>query len=213
MVKTVVDPKICILTCPFEPPKPKTKHTLEVKSAADYKKLYEIEQNYFRDMVKKVKDSGATLVLCQWGFDDEANHLLMQNELPSVRWVGGVEIELIAIATGSRIIPRFAEITEEKLGKAAFAKEIEFGSTNDHIIIIEGCSKSKAVTILVRGGSKTVVDECHRCLHDALCVVRNLILDNTVVCGGGSAEISCSNAINKEADKVVILIIHFFLFY
>lgn len=45
-------------------------------------------------MVKKVKDSGATLVICQWGFDDEANHLLYQNELPAVRWVGGVELEV-----------------------------------------------------------------------------------------------------------------------
>lgn len=38
-----------------------------------------MEQNYFVDMVKQVKDSGANLVLCQWGFDDEATHLLMQN--------------------------------------------------------------------------------------------------------------------------------------
>jgi chaperonin GroEL (HSP60 family) len=43
---------------------------------------------------------GATLVICQWGFDDEANHLLMHRNLPAVRWVGGVELELIAIATG-----------------------------------------------------------------------------------------------------------------
>ena len=41
------------------------------------------------------------------GFDDEANHLLLQRELPAVRWVGGPEIELIAIATGGRIVPRF----------------------------------------------------------------------------------------------------------
>ena len=43
--------------------------------------------------------AGATLVICQWGFDDEANHLLMHRDLPAVRWVGGVELELIAIAT------------------------------------------------------------------------------------------------------------------
>ena len=59
------------------------------------------------DMVKQVKDSGATIALCQWGFDDEANHLLLQNELPAVRWVGGVDIELVAMATGARNIPRF----------------------------------------------------------------------------------------------------------
>ena len=44
-------------------------------------------------MIKQVKDTGANLALCQWGFD-EANHLLLQNELPAVRWVGGPEIEV-----------------------------------------------------------------------------------------------------------------------
>lgn len=110
-----------------------------------------------------MQDVGATLVICQWGFDDEANHLLMHRNLPAVRWVGGVELELIAIATGlsclsfstldvmhlfilidrigqlfwilqlclvylpsnngvgifvgGRIVPRFQELTPEKLGK------------------------------------------------------------------------------------------------
>ena len=92
MDKEISDAKICILTCPFEPPKPKTKYTVDIKNAEAYKKLYDHEQEYFKDMVKRVKDSGANLVICQWGFDDEANHLLMQNKLPSVRWVGGTEI-------------------------------------------------------------------------------------------------------------------------
>lgn len=42
----------------------------------------------------QIKDTGANLAICQWGFDDEANHLLLQNELPAVRWVGGPEIEV-----------------------------------------------------------------------------------------------------------------------
>jgi len=45
-------------------------------------------------MCFKVKDAGATLAICQWGFDDEANHLLLQRQLPAVRWVGGPEIEV-----------------------------------------------------------------------------------------------------------------------
>lgn len=64
MQKEIKDAKICILTCPFEPPKPKTKHGLEIKSADDYNKLYNMEQQYFKDMVAKVKDSGANVVLC-----------------------------------------------------------------------------------------------------------------------------------------------------
>jgi T-complex protein 1 subunit epsilon len=44
MIKEVNDAKVVILTCPFEPPKPKTKHGLEIKSAEDYEKLYKMEQ-------------------------------------------------------------------------------------------------------------------------------------------------------------------------
>merc|ERR1719313_1276185 len=82
-------------------------------------------------MVQKVKESGANVVLCQWGFDDEANHLLMHNGLPAVRWVGGVEIELLAIATGARIIPRFEELSTEKLGTCGVIKEMNFGTSSD----------------------------------------------------------------------------------
>merc|ERR1712166_190059 len=39
MDKEIKDAKVCILTCPFEPPKPKTKHGIEIKSVADYEKL------------------------------------------------------------------------------------------------------------------------------------------------------------------------------
>ena len=202
MAKEVEDAKICILTCPFEPPKIKTNHTLKVKNAEDYKKLYEMEQKYFVDMVQKVKESGANLVLCQWGFDDEANHLLMQNNLPAVRWVGGVEIELIAMATGARIIPRFSEISPEKLGRAGKVKEMSFGTSSDKMIQIEGCSQKKAVTILVRGGSRVIIDEAMRCLHDAICVVRNMIKNQRVVPGGGASEIAAGIAVTRASDRV-----------
>ena len=162
MEKEILDAKICILTCPFEPPKPKTKYNVDIKSAEAYKKLYEHEQEYFKEMVKNVKDSGANLVICQWGFDDEANHLLMSNNLPAIRWVGGTEIELLALATGGRIIPRFCEIKEEKLGRARIVRELSSGTENDKMIVIEDCQVNKAVTIVVRGGSSIIVDEAKR---------------------------------------------------
>eukprot|EP00479_Gromia_sphaerica_P008093 TRINITY_DN294_c0_g1_i4.p1 TRINITY_DN294_c0_g1~~TRINITY_DN294_c0_g1_i4.p1 ORF type:complete len:262 (-),score=64.65 TRINITY_DN294_c0_g1_i4:163-873(-) len=153
-------------------------------------------------MVDKCKDSGADLVMCQWGFDDEANHLLLQKDMPAVRWVGGVELELLAIATGARIIPRFEELSPEKLGVAGSITEIEFGTTSDRMLKVEDCPTSKTVTIFVRGGNKMIVDEAKRSIHDAICVVRNLIRDNRIVYGGGSAEISCSLALKEEAEKI-----------
>ncbi|XP_073411824.1 T-complex protein 1 subunit epsilon isoform X3 [Dendrobates tinctorius] len=139
MPKEVNDAKIAILTCPFEPPKPKTKHKLDVTSIDDYKSLQKYEKEKFLEMVKQIKDTGANIAICQWGFDDEANHLLLQNGLPAVRWVGGPEIEII--------------------------------------------------------------EEAKRSLHDALCVIRNLVRDSRIVYGGGAAEISCALAVSQAADK------------
>lgn len=202
MPKVLKDVKLAILTCPFEPPKPKTKHKLDVTNVEDYRKLRQYEAEKFEEMVKQVKDAGCTLAICQWGFDDEANHLLLQRELPAVRWVGGPEIELIAIATGGRIVPRFQELSADKLGKAGLVREISFGTTKDRMLVIEECLNSKAVTIFLRGGTKMIVDEAKRSMHDALCAVRNLVRDNRVVYGGGAAEISCSIAVSKKADNI-----------
>ena len=94
MPDQVKDAKMAILTCPFEPPKPKTKHKLDITSVEEYQKLQAYEKDKFTEMIKKVKDTGANVVICQWGFDDEATHLLLQNNLPAVRWVSGPEIEV-----------------------------------------------------------------------------------------------------------------------
>lgn len=197
--------KLAILTCPFEPPKPKTKHKLDITSVEDYRQLRKYEIEKFEKIVQTVKDAGANLVICQWGFDDEANHLLLQKELPAVRWVGGPEIELIAIATGGRIVPRFEELTPEKLGKAGVVRELSFGTTREKMLVIEECENTKAVTVFIRGGNKMIVEEAKRSLNDAICVVRNLIKDNRIVYGGGASEIACALAVSEEADKITSL--------
>jgi T-complex protein 1 subunit epsilon len=129
---------------------------------------------------------------------------------------------LIAIATQGRIVPRFEDLTAEKLGKAGIVREVSFGTTRDKMLVIEECANSRAVTIFVRGSNKMVsrpasfplrfliiigqiVDEAKRALHDAICVVRNLVVDNRVVYGGGAADISCAIAVSKAADEVRLL--------
>lgn len=211
MPKVVNNAKIAILTCPFEPPKPKTKHKLEISDVDEFKNLQEYEKNQFLNMIKAIKECGANLVICQWGFDDEANHLLLANELPAVRWVGGGDIEAIAIATKGLIVSRFEDLSPEKLGHADKVYEMEFGTTRDKMIIIENnptsvstdsrTTKVNTVTNLIRGSNKMIVDESIRSLHDSLCVVRNLIKDNRVVYGGGAVETACSLKISSEADK------------
>lgn len=47
-----------------------------------------------------------------------------------------------------------------------------------------------------------IVDEAIRSLHDALCVVRNLIKTPRIVFGGGAPELACNIAVSAAADHI-----------
>ena len=111
-----------------------------------------------------------------------------------------MELELIAIAIGGRIVPRFRELTPEKMGKASLVREKSFGTTKDRMLYIERCANSRVVTIFVSDGNKMIIEETKRSIHDALCMARNIVRNNFIVYGGGSAEISCSIAVGAAVD-------------
>jgi len=82
-------------------------------------------------------------------------------------------------------------------------RELTFGTTKDRMLVIEECHNSRAVTILIRGSNQMIIAEAKRSLHDALCIVRNLVTSSRIVYGGGAAEISCAIAAQAQADKVM----------
>lgn len=198
MLKEHQNPKIVILSCAFELPLPMKKRKLHITSDADMQKLLEEEQDCFCEMVTLVKESGADLVICQWGVNDAANHLLHRNEIPVIRWVNGVDIERIAVATGGRIVPKLEEITPTKFGTCGIVREVSFATANDRLIFIEECPNSRAVTIFIRGDDEMIIEDAKRALHNALCMVRNVICDNRSI--DGSAESVASHAVTSFAD-------------
>ena len=65
-------------------------------------------------------------------------------------------MKLIAIATNGRIVPRFEDLTAEKLGRAGVVRELTFGTTRDKMLVIEECANARTVTVFVRGSNKMV---------------------------------------------------------
>ena len=53
-------------------------------------------------------------------------------------------------------MPRFSELSSEKLGHAGIVRELTFGTTKDKMLVIEECKNTRAVTIFIRGGNKMV---------------------------------------------------------
>ena len=86
--------------------------------------------------------------------------MLLANGLNAIRWIGGSELELLAIATNGRIVPRFEDLTPDKLGTAGVIRELEFGTTKDRMLVIEECSNTKSRDLLYQGIKRN--DCCRR---------------------------------------------------
>lgn len=200
MLRELKNVKVALLSCPFEPPKLKNKNSLLIRSAEEYLDLANYEKKKFLEMIQSLKNAKAEMVMCQWGFDDEANSLLMENNFPAIRWVGGHELGLIAAHLDGSIISRFEDLKETHLGLANVREE-SLGTEGDKVIVVENPKKSKGVTILVRGSTDFVIEEAKRSIRDALCAVRNILINNHIVYGGGSCEISTSIALRNQAKK------------
>jgi chaperonin GroEL (HSP60 family) len=109
-------------------------------------------------------------------------------------------MEKLAKATGAKIVSSLDSMTSADLGYAALVEERKIG--DDKMTFIEGCKHPKAVTILIRGGTQRIVDEAERSLHDALCVVRDVVEEPKVVAGGGSPELEVSRMLKKYAETL-----------
>jgi chaperonin GroEL (HSP60 family) len=127
------------------------------------------EEHMVRAMVDKVVRSGATVLFCQKGIDDAAQHYLAKAGILAVRRVTKSNCENLARATGANIVNSVDAITPKDLGSAGLVEERKV--SGDEMIYVSECKNPKAVSIIVRGGTEHVVDELERAIHDALMVV------------------------------------------
>ncbi|XP_047074102.1 T-complex protein 1 subunit epsilon-like isoform X2 [Lolium rigidum] len=190
MPKRIEGAKIAFLS--FEPSNINTVETSRI--------LHEEQHKYVEEMIRKCEDIGATLVICQWRFDEEVSQLLMQRKLTAVSGVSDAELKEIANATGGHIVQKIQDLSLDKLGEAKLFREKKIGKTKGRVLYIESYASPTPVTIFFHAGSNIILEEKMRNLADALRVLRSLITDNSFVCGGGSAEISCSLALDAAAD-------------
>jgi len=67
---------------------------------------------------------------------------------------------------------------------------------------LDECRNPKACTIILRGGSKDVLNEIERNLQDAMQVVRNVVYNPKLVYGGGAIEMAIAVGLRREGQKI-----------
>jgi len=199
MPKSVKDAKILLLNAALEFKKTEVNAKINISTPGQAQAFLDEEEHMVHVMVDKVIRSGATVLFCQKGIDDVAQHYLTKAGILAVRRIKKSDIENLARATGGNIVNSIDTITKKDLGAAGLVEERKI--SGDEMIYISKCKNPKAVSIIVRGGTEHVVDELERAVHDALMVVSVVVEGKKIVAGGGAPETELSLQLRRYASQ------------
>ena len=200
MPKKIENAKIALLDCPLEVEKTEFNAEIRIRDPTQMKAFLDKETRMLKEMVEKIKASGARVLLCQKGIDDVAQHFLAKNGILTARRTKQSDMEKLARATEGKVITNLDDLKPNDLGKAGLVEERKVG--DDKMIFIEKCKHPRSVAILIRAGLERMVDEAERAMHDALSVVADVVEHNKVVAGGGAIESEIAKVIRPYATEI-----------
>lgn len=201
MKKHVENAKILLLQEAIEISKTEFDAKLQITDPNMITAFLDQEENMLKSMVEKIKKTGANVVICQKGIDDLAQHFLAKAGISAVRRVKKSDLEKLSKATGGTIFTNLDDLSAEGLGKAGLVEERKV--MNDSWVFVEQCPNPKSVVILIRGGTELITDEVERSIHDAICVVKDVIEEPAIVGGGGAPEAEVAKQLNKFAEATI----------
>jgi len=200
MQKRVENAKIALVDSPIEVEKTEFSAEIRIRDPNQMQAFLDKETNMLKDMVAKIKSSGATVLFCQKGIDDMAQHFLAKEGIIGARRVKQSDMEKLARATGGNVISKLDDLKIGDLGEAGIVEERKVG--DDKMIFVEKCKEPRSVAILIRAGLERMVDEADRAMNDALSVVADVVEDNKIVAGGGATESEIAKVLRAFATNV-----------
>lgn len=201
MRRRIENPRIIMLDCPLEYRKAESQTNVELSKGADWKRLLDIEQEYEIKLCEKLLEFKPDVVLTEKGVSETALHILGKKKVSVIRRLRKTDNNRAAKATGGTVVSRVEELKETDLGLGAGLFEVsKIG--DEYFTYIIDCAEPKACTILLRGGSKDVLNEVERNLQDAMAVTRNVLVNPKMVPGGGAFEMAISQKLYANSKTI-----------
>lgn len=142
-----------------------------------------------------------TLVITEKGVSDLAQHYLLKGGCSVLRRVKKSDNNRIARVTGATIVNRVEDLKESDVGTNCGLFKVEMIG-DEYFSFLDNCKEPKACTIMLRGGSKDILNEIDRNLQDAMAVARNVMLSPSLSPGGGATEMAVSVKLAEKAKQL-----------
>ena len=189
MRRRIVNPRILLLDCPLEYKKGETQTNMEVTKENDWNALLQLEEQQVEQMFMDIIRHKPDIVITEKGISDLAQHFLSKANITAFRRLRKTDNNRVARAVGATIVSRVEEIQESDIGTECGLFDINTIGSEPFVYFTE-CVNPGACTIVLRGGSKDVLNEIERNLQDAMQVIRNVVYVPQLVPGGGAIEMA-----------------------
>ena len=200
MPEKVIEAKVALLDCALEIKNTEIDAKIQITDPNQLNAFLEQEERTLREMVDKIKSSGATVLFCQKGIDDLAQHFLSKADILAVRRVKKSDLEKLSRATNAKIVSSWKDFSMADLGFAGVVREEKI--SDEEMIFVEQCRNPKAVTLLVKGGTEHVAEEIKRAMTDAIGDLAAAVRDGKVVGGAGSVEMELTRGLKAYAQSL-----------
>ncbi|CAM9103170.1 unnamed protein product [Heterosigma akashiwo] len=201
MRKSIENPRVMLLDCSLEYKKGESQTNVEITKEEDWNTLLRMEEEYIENICAQIVALRPDVVITEKGVSDLAQHYFVKAGITAFRRLRKSDNNRVARATGATIVSRTEELREEDIGTGC--GRFEMRKVGDEwFAFFEACAEAKACTLLLRGGSKDVLNEVERNLQDAMQVVRNIVYEPRLLPGGGATEMAVAYELGKAALAV-----------
>jgi archaeal chaperonin len=199
MPRTIRNAKILLIDVELENKRMRGDAEVRFDSHRDFQSFLIGMSDSLKRMIQVIIESGANVVISRKGIGLLAQSILSKSNIVSIKRIKENDLLWIEKSTGAKITNDLSiNSLRSSLGYAGHVHESLVGE--DKMVFVEECINPKAVTILLRSGSKAILDEFHRSVLDTIHVLQNYIIKPLIVYGGGSLEAVIANKIRKIAN-------------
>ncbi len=200
MPKRLEHPRIALIDSALEIKNTEIEAKIQITDPSQLESFLETEERMLKTMVDKLVSLGVSVVFCQKGIDDLAQHYLSKNGIYACRRVKKSDMAKLARATRATLVTKLSDLDQIDLGYADIVEERRVG--DEFMTYISGSHLTKSVTILVKGSTHHIVAEVKRALEDAIGDLVSALKSGRVVAGAGAPEVEVARNLRLFAASL-----------
>lgn len=173
--------------------------SLDVDSFEDRAAIRDWEREGFRETLAEASELGCRFLVTDDAIADRVQTDIANAGMLALQRVDDDELRLLARSTGATVVSEIEHLTEDTLGRADASVRRVAGRDMTRI---ESRGDHRVYTVFVRAPDPRWAEEFERSVEGALAAVAFARRTESVVPGGGAAELAAANAVRDAVRSV-----------